>query len=394
MNNCASSALFIKTYYAGKNQATHPSVITFETPWHGYRYYMAYTAYPFANGAEENPCLAVSNDGMHWNKPPRLVNPISTCEETECDELKDVDLLYRDDLDRIEIWYLGRIQSSIQEGGPLYLFRKFSSDGVNWSDRETVCCVAMVSPSVIWDNDKKQYTIWFIQHNKKDSKLLQMFSADAVSWTEPEQCEIPDKKDFDIWHGSVNIIDNLYVFTFVGLKKPHNQSIYSCTSKDGHIFNQVAPVIQNHVGWKFLYRPCVVKIENMYQLFYGVTKLDNTWLITYSKGPSLTQLEGYREKVPPILKPEHSKLFFKTIHHSVISMFPSSICLIIPFLMLVCCFSISALYQWILFCLISIVFRFSVLKDKAIIHCFIAGIANGTVLGGSLFLLKKILLNE
>ena len=50
---------------------------------------MAYSPYPNANGAEENPCVCVSNDVIHWVTPDGLYNPIAFNEETACDELKD-----------------------------------------------------------------------------------------------------------------------------------------------------------------------------------------------------------------------------------------------------------------------------------------------------------------
>lgn len=51
------------------------------------------------------------------------------------------------------------MQSSIQEGGPLYLFREFSSDGVNWSDRENVC---RVSNGIAVSNMVQQQTLYHL----------------------------------------------------------------------------------------------------------------------------------------------------------------------------------------------------------------------------------------
>ena len=101
-----SVRLNIETYRAGDNQPTHPSVVSFETPWHGYSYWMAYSPYPYANGEEENPCVVASNDLLYWETPTGLANPIGNNEETGCDELKDPHILYRGDLDRLEVWYL------------------------------------------------------------------------------------------------------------------------------------------------------------------------------------------------------------------------------------------------------------------------------------------------
>ena len=113
----AASYLPIKTYIDGKDQITHPSVIEFDNYWNGYKYWLAYTPLPFGNGGEENPSVAVSNDLTTWQTPKGLFNPIANNEETACDELKDSHILYRPDLDRIEIWYMGRLSSTIASGG-------------------------------------------------------------------------------------------------------------------------------------------------------------------------------------------------------------------------------------------------------------------------------------
>lgn len=119
-----SAALDIRTYLDGKNQPTHPSVVDMGRAWNGWRYWMAYSPYPNANGAEENPCIAVSNDMLNWATPEGLYNPIAFNESTACDELKDPHILYNEDRDILEVWYLGRIDSTIESGGTLQLFRK------------------------------------------------------------------------------------------------------------------------------------------------------------------------------------------------------------------------------------------------------------------------------
>ena len=44
---------------------------------------------------------------IHWTTPDGLYNPIAFNEETACDELKDPHIVYNNDLNRMEIWYLG-----------------------------------------------------------------------------------------------------------------------------------------------------------------------------------------------------------------------------------------------------------------------------------------------
>ena len=147
-----SVRLNIETYRAGENQPTHPSVVSFEIPWHGYSYWMAYSPYPYANGEEENPCVAASNDLLYWETPEGLANPIGDNEETGCDELKDPHILYREDLDRLEVWYLGRQSVALGgDGTSLLLMRKWSKDGIHWSELEIMTQTKYLSPSILWD---------------------------------------------------------------------------------------------------------------------------------------------------------------------------------------------------------------------------------------------------
>lgn len=73
-NTSSELRLNIETYYGGKNQPTHPSVVSFEKAWNGYKYWMAYSPFPNGNGDEENPCIAVSNDLLYWDIPQGFLN--------------------------------------------------------------------------------------------------------------------------------------------------------------------------------------------------------------------------------------------------------------------------------------------------------------------------------
>ena len=54
--------------FDGSNEFTHPSVLYFEKGFNGYKYWMAYTPYHNCNVNIENPCIAVSNDGINFIK--------------------------------------------------------------------------------------------------------------------------------------------------------------------------------------------------------------------------------------------------------------------------------------------------------------------------------------
>ena len=79
--NVGKVSLYLETYRSGKNQPTHPDIIKFNDKWNGYKYWMSYTPYPYADGEEENPSIAVSNDLYNWTIPKGLANPIANNEE-------------------------------------------------------------------------------------------------------------------------------------------------------------------------------------------------------------------------------------------------------------------------------------------------------------------------
>lgn len=292
MGKCGNIALDIQTYHAGLHQPTHPNVISFEVPWHGYHYYMAYTPYPYGNGFEENPCIAASNDLIHWEKPSGLINPIATSEELVCDELKDSHLLYRKDLDRLELWYLGRIDGTLAEDAPLHCFRKVSNDGCNWSDYEVVYSFEkfkLVSPSVIYAGE---YLFWGICHVKENTGLYFMRSEDGVHWSNLEKCDVPDAVLTDMWHGTVSFVEKQYHFVWVGNSGANRDRIYYANSDDGYRFTVPTVIVNNDVGWEFLYRPCLLRNQNRWYCYYGVIRSDGKWMISMSHGETLDKLRG------------------------------------------------------------------------------------------------------
>lgn len=303
--------LNIETYRAGLDQVTHPSVIQFDEKWNGYKYWMAYTPYPFGDGEEENPCIAVSNDLLYWDTPNGMVNPIADNEETGCNELKDAHILYRDDLDRIEVWYLGRLSESLGgDNKSLLLFRKYTYDGITWSDYEIMTSTEYLSPSVIWKDNKYQF--WGIGYSSFNNTGTFVYSdsTDGKNWENQRQCTI-DGADHDlpIWHGSVSFFDNEYHFVYIESSNASQKVLY-CHSSDGIDFKNNSVIVENNSqsNWKILYRPFVMKENNEYVLFYGVITDNNEWYITRSIGEDITHLTGLDIADQENMKPLRSQV--------------------------------------------------------------------------------------
>ncbi len=139
----------------GNAQPYHPSVVYIPGGWNGYAYWMAETPYPLGpdgdwNGLPpyrarwENPCIHASHDGIHWETPGDLVNPIDDLNETEIenrDFFSDTHLVMNGDT--LECWY--RISRTQRD--ETYILRKYSADGIHWSERETV--IDLQDPAVV-----------------------------------------------------------------------------------------------------------------------------------------------------------------------------------------------------------------------------------------------------
>ena len=287
--------LNIPTYRAGLDQVTHPSIIRFDRPWNGHRFWMAYTPYPFGNGKEENPSIAVSDDLLYWDTPQGTVNPIANNEETGCDELKDAHILYRDDLDRIEVWYLGRLSKNLGgDNSSLLLFRKYSYDGLIWSDYEVMSKADYLSPSVIWKDNK--YQLWGIGYHgyNNEGTLTYYESTDGKEWINRQACSLEGiTNNLPIWHGSVSYANGIYHFVYIESSNNSQRVLYS-ESKNGIDFVNNYVIIRNYnnSSWKKLYRPFLLINGNRYELFYGTITENNEWYITKSSGSELDNLIG------------------------------------------------------------------------------------------------------
>lgn len=253
---------------------------------------MAYSPYPYANGEEENPCIAVSNDLLYWETPDMLSNPIADNEETGCNELKDPHLVYREDMDRLEVWYLGRLSKKLGgDGKSLLLMRKHSSDGIKWSDYEIMTEIKYLSPSIIWDGS--EYRMWAIGYDLYDTTgtISYQTSKDGYNWSESVLCSVGGQNaDIDIWHGSVTVHDGVYYMSYID--NTDKQEVYCCISSDGVEFNYPEAVIQNNGYWRNLYRPYLWFNGIYYNCIYGIVNDANQWYISMSRGTELTSLQG------------------------------------------------------------------------------------------------------
>lgn len=283
------------------NQATHPSVIQFKEKWNGYKYWMAFTPYPYGNDKKENPSLAASHDGIHWVIPTNLSNPIVSTMLVPAylfdTYLSDNHLVYNEDNDELELWY--RYVSNRQKNEALY--RVKSKDTIQWTTPERLLhgesenLLDYVSPSIIYEENK--YKMWIM----RDWYIYYLESFDGKKWSKP----IPvyaEGNPIHSWHPHVCKIEETYYL----LNNDNNTNtgaggkIYYSTSKDGIHFTKEQLILGftgNGLSYDStgVYRASMAIGKQGLYLYYGQVSSAYQWTIGVSIGPDLNNLVGMNE---------------------------------------------------------------------------------------------------
>lgn len=220
------------------NQATHPCVIYLDKKISGYKYWMVYTPWPNDNNYYENPHVVASNDGIIWETPNGLNNPISSYPKQKNDYYSDPYILYNNGF---EVWYRYNPYNynnhkSLTDNN--LIIRQTSKDGINWSKQEIVLdddsINAYMSISVIKENNK--YKVWYVNYDKH--LYYRETSNDKwSSWSKEQLVDIQDNVSL-VWHGEVKKIFNKYVGLFLtnSQKNPYDRQLFFATSSNGKKF--------------------------------------------------------------------------------------------------------------------------------------------------------------
>lgn len=154
--------------YDGLDQPTHPSVLRFYQKWNGWEYWMAMT--PHSNGSEavENPSILVSNDGINWEVPSGVTNPLFGPPDEGF--YADTVLVFAEG-----VMYLYYAHYGISGGG---IYRTSSTDGVTWSEPVRVQGETDVGTNGIAYVRKG---VW-VSFSRSNNTLVKMVSEDGLYW--------------------------------------------------------------------------------------------------------------------------------------------------------------------------------------------------------------------
>lgn len=258
--------------YTNNFQNTHPKILFFPDSLFGYKYWMTYTPYPDGNIEFENVCLAVSNNGYFWT---HINDSKPLVPQYKFGYNSDPHLLYRTDLNQLELWYRPYNISTLKSK----IVRCVSTDGVNWSKEQTIWDFddsQKLSPAILFEDDK--YKMWYCDNNL--IKFRESVDNDIDKWTSSSTVPVYVKR-VNFWHLDVISDSNgKYEFLVCGYNINSNSN-----SADLYYFSQnintyttphlIAHKFLNNSRYKGLYRSSFFKDGDYYYL-YG-SSIDFSW---------------------------------------------------------------------------------------------------------------------
>lgn len=256
------------------SQGFHPKVISFEKPWNGYKYWMAFTPYPYRKAYRENPCINVSNDLKTWKCPQGLINPLSTPIPGYFNYNSDTHLLYNEETNQLEVFWRW------VNRGIVVIFTRVTSDGIIWSPKKEFLRTEnrykfdYLSPSIIRENGK--YRIWFV--NTVENRIYYMEKNDVMKTT-PRFINITFHNNLRSWHLDViyNNKRNIYellVVAYSSVKYIHYMPLFYSFSKDNKKWSFPVIILEKSKNPKNfdaqgLGRSSLLYLNNTYYLFYS-----------------------------------------------------------------------------------------------------------------------------
>jgi len=280
----------------------HPSVLYFKDGKRGYKYWMAYTPYPDSDSTYENPCIAVSDDGISWAWPTGVTNPLFAKPARSGSYNSDTELYWDQAGGQfVLLWRsIGEVANTDVD-----LWISTSSEGINWAPRTNIWhgeanVSDLASPSIWYNSTSSKWEI--LGHNvgtggtgalskTTSSNLLQGWDSALTALTAVP----PTGRKW--WHSQFKRIADGSV---VGIVQDNNGTVgssgnlYSAFSPDGVTFSYSLLDAFDAVRWyrpSFVIRDDVVRGE-FYVEFFG-SKLTTSGI--YRK---LMRLEKGRDSLP------------------------------------------------------------------------------------------------
>jgi len=185
--------------------------------------------------------LVESKDGIHWSEPPQVV--FGPRKETGWEDVINRPYVLKR-ADGYHMWYTG------QAKGRSWIGCANSPDGVTWkrmSDRPILTAdqpweknVAVMCPSVLWDEQAKLFRMWYSGGEQNEPNAIGIAtSPDGLTWKKHESNPIFTADSKNPWEKhkvtacQVEKVGDWYVMFYIGFENEGTARICLARSQDG-----------------------------------------------------------------------------------------------------------------------------------------------------------------
>ena len=260
------------------NQVTHPDVVVRDEAWNGYRYWAIYTPNVTRTSIYENPSIVASNDGVHWEVPNGLTNPIDPQPSSTRYHNCDADMIYNPEMDAMMGYWNWADDQAGGVGAEVRL--RISYDGVHWGipvtydaqtrtwtkptteeERQVVSGPTdfipavtssarydMLSPTFVYDSFRDIFMMWSnntgdVGYNNGQSNFVELrYSNDGIAWGAPTRVNNflgtnERGQQLAPWHQDVQYVPEMKEFLCISQcfsgGNPDGSVLHFTKSKDG-----------------------------------------------------------------------------------------------------------------------------------------------------------------
>jgi len=274
--------------YAGA-ELVHPSVFHRAEGWNGYRFWLAVTPYAHSDARFENPSLYVSRDGLAWETPPGVANPLvprpalARRYNSDCHLAPDPD-------GRLHLFFR---TAGADRNDQLWLMS--SADGRHWSRPRVILDVDLaderqLSPAFLHAGGV--WNMYYVDSSGYPPVIRRRTAARPEGpWSGPLPVTgVAPPPDRMIWHldafryqgRTVLLVDTTAIY-----KTSEGGELYLAASADGAAFTRAAgPLLSFSRGWdRSIYRSCALPLGDPERLgiWYSAWGPDLGWRLGYTE---------------------------------------------------------------------------------------------------------------
>jgi len=270
-------------------EMVHPSVFHQEGGWNGFPYWMAATPYARSDAQYENPSLYCSMDGLDWQVPKGVVNPLIPKPRAARRYNSDCHLALDPD-GRLHLFY--RAAGGDQDDT---LFVVSSRDGRHWTEPKVILDVPLadereLSPACYFDGAR--WVMYYVDSSQFPYVIRRRTAPRAEGpWSAAREVQgISAPPHQMLWHldafpfqgATVLLVDSTEIY-----RTQEGGHLFLAASSDGLAFTQGArPVLANTDGWdRSIYRSCCLPMAGgqALSLWYSAWGPDLGWRVGYTR---------------------------------------------------------------------------------------------------------------